>query len=153
MARSSQGTPSGQLSRRALRDGRYATGHIATPEEGMRGSHDGSDQDARGFSAKAPHGAQVTSSPSLLERAAAGWIRRGYTVRYRDPHLIQLVRRGRPGCSGWLLVVLALPLMGLAIALVVIGLRRRYWHTVSITATPDQRIITHRQWAPNPPEP
>jgi hypothetical protein len=119
----------------------------------MRGSHDGSDQDANGFSAGAPRDAQAASSLTPIERAAAGWIRRGYAVRYHDPHLIQLVRRGQPGCSGWLLIALAAPLLALALALVVIGLRRRFWHTISITATPDQRIITHRQWAPNPPEP
>jgi hypothetical protein len=119
----------------------------------MRGSHDGADQDAGEFSAGASSGNQAANSPSLLERAAAGWIRRGYAVRYHDAHLIQLVRRGRPGCASWLLIALGVNLVGLAVALVIIGLRRRYWHTVSITATPDQRIITHRQWAANPPEP
>jgi hypothetical protein len=118
----------------------------------MRGSYDGQEPEEPEFHAITPETRQEANSPALLERAASAWIRRGYTVRYRDNHLIQLIRKGRPTWVGLLMIALAAPLVALAVFLVIRGLRRRYWHTVSITTTPDRRIITHRQWAPNPPE-
>jgi hypothetical protein len=123
----------------------------ATPEVGMRGSHDDPLHDAPQMRARQLRGTGG-DSPTTLERAAAGWRRRGYRVRYEDPHLIQLVRAGRPTLAGLLLIGLAAPLLALAALLVVQGLRRRHWHTVSITITPDERIVTHRQWSPYPPE-
>ncbi|MBF6589950.1 MAG: hypothetical protein IVW57_05385 [Ktedonobacterales bacterium] len=115
----------------------------------MRGSHDSSEQ---GDGNATPIPARAAGSLDPLERAATGWMRRGYTVRYRDTHLVQLVRASRPGCGGALLIALALPVLALAVLLVVLGARRRRWHTVSLTITPEQRVITHRQWAPHPPE-
>jgi hypothetical protein len=127
-----------------------ANAPAATPEVGMRGSHDDPLRDVRRMRARQ---SRITNgdSDTILERAAAGWRRRGYRVRYEDPHLIQLVRAGRPTLAGLLLIALAAPLLALAALLVVQGLRRRQWHTVSITITPDERIVTHRQWSPYPP--
>lgn len=117
----------------------------------MRGSHDGSEWDVpRERANLSPD--EETERNATIERAAAGWLRRGYTVRYRDAHLVQLVRAGRPTCLGMLLIALAAPALALAIVLLLQGLRRRNWHTISITVTPDHRVITHRQWAPYPPE-
>jgi hypothetical protein len=86
-----------------------------------------------------------------LERAARQWMRRGYTVRYRDPYLIQLIRPWRPF---WLLV----PLIAsgvLALTLIMALVRRllsRRWHVVTLTEAPDGRVITHQMQAPRPPE-
>jgi hypothetical protein len=87
-----------------------------------------------------------------LDRAARSWVKNGYTVRYRDPYLIQLVKRRQPMI--WLRVPLAA--LGVAAVMLVISLARQLlrerWHVVELTETPDSRIITHRMWAPRPPE-
>jgi hypothetical protein len=123
----------------------------ATPEDGMRGSHEGPEPDAPQARDRTPPRADAGTNPTL-RRAAAGWLRRGYVVRYEDPHLIQLVRAGRPTWQGMLLIAFAIPFMALSILLVIRGLRQRMWHTISIARTPDDRIVTHMQWAPSPPE-
>ena len=98
------------------------------------------------------HDSMNDSAANSLDHAAHWWARRGYTVRYRDAHLVQLIRRGRPGSAsaGWLLS--ALCIAGLAVVLLVLGLRRRPFHVVSLTITPDKRVITHRIWAQRPPD-
>jgi hypothetical protein len=121
----------------------------ATPEDGMRGRHEGSTRGSPG-GRPSPDDGPGASAP--LRRAAAGWQGRGYAVRYADPHLIQLIRAGRLTWQGLALIALAIPPLALAALLVARGLRQRYWHTVSITMTPDNRVVTHRQWAPYPPE-
>ena len=121
----------------------------------MRGRDEGSGQDAP--DERTPHDADAANvanvaNRALLRRAAAGWLRRGYGMRYQDPHLAQLLRPGRPTWQGMLLIALAAPALVLAALLVRQGLRRRYWHTVSITLTPDRRVVTHRQWTPYRPD-
>lgn len=90
---------------------------------------------------------------SALDRATAGWLRRGYSLRYRDPGLAQLVRRVQPDRTGLALTLIAIPLLATGLALLIRGLRRRAWHTVTLAETPDRHIVTHGLWTPYPPEP
>src|SRR5260370_22213680 len=90
---------------------------------------------------------------TALEAAAAGWVRRGYVVRYQDALLIQLIRRERPGwrAFGWLALALG---TGIAAALLALGaFRGRRWHVVTLAQRPDGRVIMHSQRAPHPPSP
>lgn len=84
--------------------------------------------------------------PWPLRQAAARWQRRGYTVRYSDAFLVQMMRRTGIGWMGWALVALALPCLGAACWLFARALRRRGWHVVSLTITPDGRVLSHRLW-------
>ncbi|HZC78385.1 MAG TPA: hypothetical protein VE258_11590 [Ktedonobacterales bacterium] len=86
-----------------------------------------------------------------LEAAAAGWVRRGYVVRYQDSLLMQLIRRERPGwrAFGWLALALG---TSIAAALLALGaFRGRRWHVVSLVQRPDGRVIMHSQHVPAPP--
>ncbi len=95
----------------------------------------------------------MTSSRDAMAAAAAGWMRRGYVVRYRDPYLSQLMRREPLGWREALLLALA---AGASIAAVIFALRafrRRLWHVVTLVIRPDGRIVTHQIRAPHPPAP
>lgn len=91
--------------------------------------------------------------PEFLSQAALDWVRRGYRVRYSDAYLIQLMRRGRPGRQSLPFIVLALLGFVGAAAALAIALSRRPWHVVTLARGPDERVLTHGQWAPHPPEP
>lgn len=88
----------------------------------------------------------LEQTPEPLRRAAQRWQRRGYTIRYADAFLTQLVRRTGIGWIGWVLLVLAVPPLALALWLLTRVLRRRGWHVVSLTVTPEGRVLSHRQW-------
>lgn len=90
--------------------------------------------------------------PAFLSRAATGWVRQGYRVRYSDAFLIQLIRRGRPGREA--LPFIALGLLGFigAAAALAVALSRRPWHVVTLAIGPDERVLTHQQRAMRPPE-
>jgi hypothetical protein len=88
---------------------------------------------------------------TALEAAAAGWVRRGYVVRYQDSLLMQLIRRERLGwrAFGWLALGTSI-----AAALLALGaFRGRRWHVVTLVQRPDGRVIMHSQRAPRPPSP
>jgi hypothetical protein len=89
---------------------------------------------------------------SRLDQAARSWVKKGYSVRYRDSYLIQLVKRRWP--AFWLLVPLVA--LGVAAVMLIVSLARRLlgarWHVVELTETPDKRIIMHRMWARRPPD-
>jgi len=90
---------------------------------------------------------------TALEAAAAGWVRRGYVVRYQDSLLMQLIRRERLGwrAFGWLALALG---TSIAAALLALGaFRGRRWHVVTLVQRPDGRVIMHSQRAPRPPSP
>ena len=97
-------------------------------------------------------GTPPSVSGSRLDRAARPWLKNGYTVRYRDPYLIQVFK---PYRSDLWLIVLAVG-FGTSVVVLVIALVRRLlrtrWHVVEFTKTPDERVITHQLWAPRPPD-
>lgn len=93
----------------------------------------------------------LDQAPWPLRRATQRWLRRGYTVRYSDPFLTQLVRRTGMGWVGWALVGLSAPCFGIALWLLLRALQRRGWHVVSITITPEGRVLSHRQWTRSEP--
>jgi hypothetical protein len=93
-------------------------------------------------------GTQGAESGSALDGAAAAWQRRGYEVWYRDEYLVQLVRRGLP--EGPFLVLLIACLLALVAALLA-ALRQRSWNVVSLSASPEGRVVVHRQRARRPP--
>lgn len=93
--------------------------------------------------ATSPHAAVVA-----LGAAVATWQRRGYQVRYRDEHLVQLVRRGWPDWEFIAFIVLGVMVTA---AVVLAGISRRPWHVVSLTTTSEGHVITHRQWSARPP--
>jgi ABC-type phosphate transport system permease subunit len=79
-------------------------------------------------------------------------MKNGYSVRYRDPYLIQLTKRRQ--LDIWLLVLLVA--LGVVAAIVVVAILRQLlrerWHVVELTETPDKRIIMHKMWSPRPPD-
>lgn len=79
----------------------------------------------------------------VLGAAASGWLRRGYHVRYRDESLVEVVRQGPPNPA---LLALAALGVGLAVGALIAALRRRRWHLVLLTATPEGRIIMRGWW-------
>jgi hypothetical protein len=87
-------------------------------------------------------------SGSALDRAAAAWQRRGYEVWYRDEYLVQLVRRGLP--DGPFLLLLIVCFLAL-VAAILAALRRRPWTVISLSVSPEGRVIVHRQRARRPP--
>ena len=101
-----------------------------------------------------PEGAEPWSEEATAEtlagvalaRASAEWQRRGYRLRYRDPYLAQLIRRGLPDPLSLALGVAALAAVG------VFWLLRRRWVVVTLTAAPDGQVIAHRQRSAHPPE-
>jgi hypothetical protein len=78
-----------------------------------------------------------------LDAAASGWLRRGYRVRYRDASLVEVIRQGPPNPT---LLALAAVGVGLTLAALVAALRRRRWHLVLLTATPEGRILMRAWW-------
>lgn len=88
-----------------------------------------------------------------IEAAAGGWMRQGYAVRYRDPYLLQLIRREPPGWREALLLALAGGAAVAAVTLVLRAYRQRLWHVVTLVVRPDGRIVTHQIRAPRPPVP
>lgn len=93
-------------------------------------------------------GAQGVEPGSALDRAAAAWQRRGYEVWYRDEYLAQLVRRGLPeGPFVLLLIVCFLAF----VAAILAALRRRSWNVISLSVSPEGRVVVHRQRARRPP--
>lgn len=85
-----------------------------------------------------------------LRQAARWWTRRRYHVSYADAGLVQLSRTTLVYRESIAPFAAAAVLGALAVALIALGVRRRAWHVVSITVTPDHRIITHRQWTRRP---
>jgi hypothetical protein len=88
-----------------------------------------------------------------LEAATAGWLRRGYMVRYRDPYLLQLMRREPPGWREAVLLGLATAAAVAAVAFGLHAYQRRLWHVVTLVIRPDGRIVTHQIRAPRRPAP
>ncbi len=67
-------------------------------------------------------------------------------LRYLDETLAQLTRREAPGWDAIALALAALMTLGLAGWLLRQAWRRWLrWSVVSLAATPDERVITHRQ--------
>lgn len=98
-----------------------------------------------------PHGRRLDAHEQALNRVVTGWARRGYAVRYRDPYLVQLVRRERPSWRGWSVVALAVGVA--AAASVVMIARARKWHVVTLVIRSDGRIMMHQQRSPREPAP
>jgi len=97
-------------------------------------------------------GAPPSGPSSRLDRAAQVWLKKGYSARYRDPYLIQVMKRYR---SDLWQVLLGFGFGVSAVVLLVALVRRLLrvrWHVVELTQTPDERIITHQLWAPRPPD-
>jgi hypothetical protein len=92
--------------------------------------------------------AHATDPGLPLDRAAAAGLRRGYEVWYRDDYLVQLVRRGVPDGPSLLLVIVALLVF---VAAILLALRRRTWHVVSLSVSLEGDVITHQQRARRPP--
>lgn len=90
---------------------------------------------------------------AALDAAAATWQRKGYRIRYRDPFLIQLIRRDRLGWRSAPFLALALATMIACVAALVVALQRRPWHVVTLVTGPDRRVLTHHLHAPHPPAP
>lgn len=89
--------------------------------------------------------------PVALDQAVRSWERRGYHVTYRDAYLAQLARQESVG--------LVLPVLGTLIGALVAALiwsqiatRRRARFVVTLAATPEGRIVTHRQQTRRIPE-
>lgn len=89
--------------------------------------------------------------PEFLSRAATGWVRQGYRVRYSDAYLIQLIKRGRTGRESLPFIVLALLGFTGAVVALAIAMSRRPWHVVTLAIGPDERVLTHQQRSPHPP--
>lgn len=88
---------------------------------------------------------------AALEQATRSWMRRGYQLMYRDEYLAQLARRTLPD---WVVVASGAIIGGLLAALIssLLTIRRRRWSVVTLAATPEGRIIVHRQRASRFPE-
>ncbi len=104
--------------------------------------------------AEAPNDADHPAQPHpALERALADWRRRRYRVGYADETLAQLSRREFPGWDVIALGLAALGALGLAALLLRLAWRRwKRWSVVSLTVTPDEQVITHRQSSRRRPE-
>lgn len=82
--------------------------------------------------------------PVALDQAVRSWERRGYHVTYRDAYLAQLARQESVG----LVVPVLGALIGALVAVLMWSLtatRRRSWFVVTLAATPEGRIVSHRQ--------
>ena len=101
---------------------------------------------------EAHNGAPAQPHPAL-QRAVAEWLRRRYRVGYADETLAQLSRREFPGGDVIALALAALGALGLAALLLRWAWRRwRRWSVVSLTVTPNEQVITHRQSSRRRPE-
>lgn len=98
-------------------------------------------RDSSGGDPAAPH----ASGNASLDHAAEGWIRRGFTIRYADPYLVQVMRREglQPRDIGALAAVGAVCAVCLVVVLAVI--RGRPWRVATLVARPDGRIQMHQQ--------
>lgn len=85
-----------------------------------------------------------------LAGALRWWRRRGYTVTYTEPRLVQVTRADAAPERTSLLLLAGL-LMATACILVNLALRQRLWHTVTLTIGPDGRVFTHRLRTRRPP--
>ncbi|HUY78492.1 MAG TPA: hypothetical protein VMV29_17100 [Ktedonobacterales bacterium] len=95
----------------------------------------------------------AASPRPALGQAIAGWRRRGFALRYLDETLAQLTRREPPDWDVIALALGALGALGLAGWLLRLAWRRwRRWSAVSLTVTPDDRVITHRQFTRRRPQ-
>ena len=96
-------------------------------------------------------GAPYVSGNMSLDHAAEGWTRRGYTLRYADPYLAQVVRREglRTRDMGLLAIAGAIALCCVALAISI--MRGRPWRVVTLVARPDGRIQMHQQVTQHPP--
>ncbi len=81
-----------------------------------------------------------------LDGAVSLWKRRGYSVRYRDEYLVQLVRRAWPVMACVLVTVAAAGGVALAWRMC------HSWYVVSVAVGPDGRVVTHRQRSGHPPK-
>lgn len=100
----------------------------------------------------APPGSELEDA-NALAAVAAIWQRRGYQIRYRDPFLIQLIRRDRLGWRSGPFLALAIATLIASVAAFVVAIQRRPWHVVTLVIGPDRRVLTHHHHAPHPPAP
>jgi hypothetical protein len=63
-----------------------------------------------------------------------------------------LVRRDRPGREAAPYLALSLVALAGIVAGLLLALRRRQWHVVTLTLGPDDAIITHQMHARRPPQ-
>lgn len=98
-------------------------------------------------------GRVAASEADALAAVAATWQRRGFRMRYRDPFLIQLIRRDRLGWRSGPFLALALATLVASAAAFAVALQRRPWHVVTLVTGPDGRVLTHHHHAPHPPAP
>lgn len=93
----------------------------------------------------------ASEATSPLGRAAERWLRRGYRLQYADAHLVQL---GAP-VTGPTSRDLALA-AGIGAACALLGAlgwlaylhltRRGRWHEVSLTLTPERRVLSYGRY-------
>lgn len=98
-----------------------------------------------------PPSAPYVSGNAPLDQAAEGWTRRGYTIRYADPYLVQVVRREGLRVRDVGLLALAGAMALFTVALVIGIVRGRLWRVVTLAARPDGRIQMHQQITDRPP--
>ena len=98
-----------------------------------------------------PPSAPYTSGNAPLDQVAEGWTRRGYTIRYADPYLVQVVRREGLRVRDMGLLALAAAASLCSVALVVAIFRGRLWRVVTLVARPDGRVQMHQQVTQHPP--
>lgn len=90
------------------------------------------------------------SAQTPIVRATARFERHGYRVHYADEYLVQLVRVRGERWATTVRVVIFLLGIGLALWAVRAWPRRLRWHVVSLTTTPDARVLVHTQWTDRP---
>lgn len=100
-----------------------------------------------------PDDSAAPQDTAALDAAATRWQRKGYRVRYRDPFLVQLIRRDQPGWRSAPFLALAIATLIAAVASFVVALQRRPWHVITLVIGPDRRVLTHHHRSPHPPEP
>ena len=86
-----------------------------------------------------------------LDQAVEGWTRRGYTIRYADPYLVQVIRREGLRTRDLGLLAVAGAVTAFCLVLVIAIFRGRLWRVVTLTARPDGRILMHQQVTEHPP--
>lgn len=95
--------------------------------------------------------AAYMSGNASLDQVAEGWTRRGYSVRYADPYLVQVVRREGLRVRDMGLLALAAAAILCGVALVVAIFRGRLWRVITLVARPDGRVQMHQQMTQHPP--
>lgn len=88
---------------------------------------------------------------SPLGGALRWWQRRGYTVTYADPRLVQVTRSAAAPEQTSLLMLAGLLIVTSSIVFN-LAMQRRIWHTVTLTIGPDGRVFTHRLRTRQPPQ-